>query len=59
MYDNNVDYFTLRLSSNPTLALTATSEESIKIQEFDENNNFQVWKLTKVNFVDTKLENKG
>ena len=41
------------------LALTATSEESIKIQEFDENSDFQVWKLTKVNFVDTKLENEG
>ena len=30
-----------------------------KIQEFDENSDFQVWKLTKVNFVDTKLENEG
>ena len=38
-------FFTIRLESNPMLALTATQAESLELQNFNENNENQKWKL--------------
>ena len=50
--DDTDGYFTLRPFTNPQLALTATSTDSLTIENRDPNKNNQKWKLT-----DTTLSN--
>ena len=51
-----VDEFNIRLASNPKLALTASSTETITLEDFEESNDDQKWHLTNV-FGETRLQN--